>query len=243
MSLLASLSTDDTIKNETDSVGSNLLESGCYPVTIQTAYIGKSDGGAISLNCAFKTDTGKEFKQQFWMTSGTAKGGKNYYTDKNGDKAYLPGFLMANSLSLLTLGKEISALDTETKVIKAYNKDAKTEMPTQVEMVMELLGTQIIAGVVKQTVDKTAKADDGSYQPTGETRDENEIDKFFRAKDGMTTAEIREQYTEAKFIETWKTKWTGKTKMKSKGASANAGTPGMPKAASAAKKPAVSLFA
>jgi hypothetical protein len=241
MSLLAALSTDSSIQDETDSVGATVLDSGLYNATIKSAYIGKSDGGAISLVCGFTTDTGKDFKQTFWMTSGTAKGCKNYY-EKDGEKKYLPGFLMANSLALLTVGKEISALDTETKVVKAYNKDAKAEMPTKVEMLMDLLNQDIKVGLLKQTVDKTVKADDGTYVPTGETRDENEVDKFFRAKDGMTTAEIRAQADTATFMNTWSTKWTGKVKDRSKGAAAS-GTAGAPKAAStAAKKPTTSLF-
>lgn len=182
MSLLASLASDSSIQNETDSVGSSVLESGIYNSVVETAYINKSDGGAIGLVCNFKTDN-KSFRQTFWMTSGTAKGCKNYYEDKNGDKKYLPGFIQANALALLTTGKEISALDTETKVIKAWNKDTKSEIPTKVEMVMDIVNQPIIVGLLKQTVDKTAKADDGTYQPTGETRDENEVDKFFRASD------------------------------------------------------------
>jgi hypothetical protein len=167
---------------------------------------------------------------------------KNYY-EKNGEKKYLPGFIQANALALLATGKEISALDTETKVVKAYSKEIKAEAPTKVEMVMDLLDQPIIIGVIKQTVDKTAKSDDGSYVATGETRDENEVDKFFRAKDGKTTAEIRAEVEEATFINTWKAKWTGQTKNKVKGA-ASAGTAGAPKAANPAnKKPTTSLFA
>lgn len=242
MSLLAALSTDDSIQDETDSIGSSLLESGLYPVTIQTAYLGKSDGGALSLNCTFKTDTGRDFRQVFWMTSGTAKGAKNYYEDKNGEKKYLPGFIMANGLALLTIGKEISSLDTETKVVKAWNKEAKAEMPTKVEMYMDLVGQEIILGLLKQTVDKTVKSDSGTYIPSGETRDENEVDKLFRAKDKKTTTEIRGQVEEAEFYKQWDKKWTGQTKNKAKGA-ADAGKPGAPKAASTAnKKPTASLF-
>ena len=82
------------------------------------------------------------------------------------------------------------------------------------------------------------------YQPTGETRDENEIDKFFRASDRKTTAEIRAQVEEAKFADTWLEKWQGKVKDKSSKTAAT-GTPGAPRAAApaAAKKPATSLFA
>jgi hypothetical protein len=93
-------------------------------------------------------------------------------------------------------------------------------------------------------VDKTKKNDAGVYEATGETRDENEIDKLFRAKDRMTTAEIRAQADTAGFIDTWDAKFSGIVKMKAKGAG---GTAGAPKAAgaapAAAKKPTTSLFA
>lgn len=246
MSILANLTTDSSIANEKDSIGgSRALETGIYTFTVQHAYIGKSSGGAISLNLNLKTEDNKELKQQLWMTSGTAKGGKNFYTDKNGDKQYLPGFLMANSLCLLTVGKDISELDTEQKVIPLYNADAKAEVPTKVDMLMDLIGKEITAAVFKQTVDKTKKNEStGAYEPTGETREENEIDKFFRTSDKKTTAEIRAQAEEASFIHTWEKKYAGQTRDKSKGASSANGTAGAPKAASGTtSKPTTSLFA
>jgi hypothetical protein len=245
MSLLASLSTDASIADEKDSVGSTgALDSGLYKAKVALAYITKSTGGAMGLVLNLKTDANREIRQTLWMTSGTAKGGKNYYEDKNGDKQYLPGFLHANSLALLTVGKEIAALDTETKVVNVYSVEAKSEVPTKVEMLMDLIGQEVIVGLIKQTVDKTKKNDAGIYEATGETRDENEIDKLFRAKDRMTTAEIRAQAESASFIDTWDAKFTGTVKNKAKGA---AGTAGAPKAAgapaAAAKKPTTSLFA
>lgn len=246
MSLLQNLKSDETIAQERDSVGGNgPVESGLYKSVINLAYLTKSGGGAIGLVLAAKSDTGREIRQTLWMTSGTAKGGQNYYLDKDGAKQYLPGFNLANSLALLTVGKELSDLGTETKVVNAYSPEAKAEIPTKVEMIVDLLGKDIIIGVIKQTVDKTKKNDaTGVYENTGETRDENEIDKFFRARDRMTTAEIRAQATEAAFIDTWDAKWTGKTRDRSKGTGA-AGTAGAPKApgAAATRKPATSLFA
>ena len=245
MSSLKNLTSDASIQNEKDSLGGGgVLESGLYKATVVTAHIGKASSGALSLVLHLKTDSGRDLKQTLWMTSGTAKGGNNYYTDKNGDKQYLPGFLHANSLALLTTGKEISELDTETKVINLWSSEAKAEVPTKVEMVMDLIGKEILAGVIKQTVDKTAKNDAGVYVPTGETRDENDIDKLFRARDRMTTAEIRAQAETAVFADQWEAKWTGKTKNKATGAAAN-GTAGAPKAgaAAASKKPTTSLFA
>ena len=249
MSLLANLATDSSIADEKDSIGgSGPLDSGVYNCTVSMAHITKSAGGAMGLVLTLKTSDNKEVRQTLWMTSGTTKGSKNYYEDKNGEKHYLPGFIAANALSLLTVGKEISQLDTETKVINLYSAEAKAEVPTKVEVVMDLLGQEIIAGIIKQTVDKTKKNEaTGQYEATGETRDENEIDKFFRAKDRMTTAEIRAQAEEAVFINSWDQKWTGKVKDRAKGAAA--GLPGVPKlgsipsgASASAKKPTTSLF-
>ena len=90
------------------------------------------------------------------MASGTAKGCKNYY-EKDGQKNYLPGYLLAESLALLTVGKSISGCDTEEKVVNLYSYEAKAEVPTKVQMVMELLNKDVIAGIVKQTVDKNVK--------------------------------------------------------------------------------------
>jgi hypothetical protein len=109
---------------------------------------------------------------------------------------------------------------------------------------MDLMNQEVIVGLFKQVVDKTKKNETtGAYEPTGETREENEIDKFFHASDRMTTAEIKAAANEAVFANTWESKWTGKTREKSKGASANAGVSGAPKAASKpANKPTASLF-
>jgi len=241
MSLLKQLATDNTIHNETDSVGgANVLDSGIYNFTITMAYLNKATSGALGLVVSLKTDDKKEMRQTFWMTSGTAKGGKNYY-EKDGQKHYLPGFNQASSLCLLACGKDISDLDTEEKVIPVWNSVAKAEVPTKVDALTDLIGKEIIGGVLKQLVDKNVKNDAGVYVPSGDTREENEVDKFFRAKDSMTTAEIRAAATEATFVKTWAEKHTGNVKDKStKGVVA--GVAGAPKAAGSGGKPTTSLF-
>ena len=244
MSLLSGLTTSNDIAAEKDSVGGGfVLDSNVYNFTIKLAYLQKAASDALSLVVHLTTEDNKDVRQQFWMTSGKEKGCKNYYVDKKGDKQYLPGFNMANSLCLLTVGKEVSQMKTETKVVNLYNAEAKAEVPTNVEMLTELLGKQVLGGLIKQVVDKTAKDAAGNYQPTGETREENELDKLFRERDGKTTAEILAQAPEAVFIETWKKKWVGQVKDKS---TKTAGTAGAPKAAGAAAtgtaKPQNSLF-
>ena len=248
MSILAALATDDSIQTERDSVGASFgpVNSGLYNTEVALAYLKTAASGALAIEVEIKSDQGQVIRQTFWMTSGTAKGGKNYY-EKNGERHYLPGFVMANALALLTLGKEIGQLETETKVINLYNWEAKSEVPTKVDMFTDLLGTEIIAGVIRQTVDKNVKDAAGTYVPSGETRDENEIDKFFRMRDRMTTAEIRAQADKAVFVDTWAEKWTGKVRNKAKAASGTAGAPrpgtGLSSASqSGTKKPATSLF-
>ena len=244
MSLLSGLATSNDIAAEKDSIGGGIvLDSNLYNFTVKLAYLQKAASDALSLVVHLTTEDNKEVRQQFWMTSGKEKGCKNYYVDKKGDKQYLPGFNMANSLCLLTVGKEISQMNPETKVVNVYSKEASAEVPTNVEMLTELLGKQVLGGLIKQVVDKTAKDAAGNYQPTGETREENELDKLFRERDGKTTAEILAQAPEAVFIETWKKKWVGQVKDKS---TKTAGTAGAPKAAGAAAtgtaKPQNSLF-
>lgn len=245
---LAALKTDDTIQNEKDSIGggAGTVESGLYNSTVKMAYLGESTGGAMSLTLHLDTDGG-EFRHTTYITSGKAKGQKNYY-EKDGEKNYLPGFNVANSLCLLAAQKEISEMATEEKVVKIYDFTAKEEVPTTVPVLTELLGQPIIAGIIKQTVDKNknvaAEGEPKNYQPTGETRDENEIDKFFRASDGLTTAEIRAGATESSFRDTWGTKNTGVTRMRAKGAKASAGGPAQTSGAfaDAAAKPEKSIF-
>lgn len=242
--ILANLGTDPTIAGEKDSVGgSGPVDSGIYAATVDLAYMEKSKGGALGIVLRLKTDIGREIRQTLWVTSGDAKGNKNYY-EKNGERNYLPGFTVMNSLCLLTVGKELSevAAKAETKVVKIYNFDQKEEVPTEVPVLVELLGKDVIAAIIRQTVDKNTKNDDGAYVPSGETRDENEIDKFFRARDRMTTAEIMAKAENAVFIDTWATKWTGQVKDKT---TKQSGTAGAPKAAGpgVAKKPTASIFA
>jgi hypothetical protein len=248
MSSLKNFASDESIANETDRVGGGgggVLESGVYPVEIKLAYVTKSEGGATGVVFQGETEHGRTVRETLWISSGTAKGCKNYY-EKDGQKHYLPGFLIANSIALLAAGTELSDLDTETKVVGVYNSEAKAEVPTKVEMITGLIGKNVILGVLKVTEDKNVKDASGNYVPSGETRDTNTIDKVFRASDRKTTQEIRTGVETAAFIDTWLTANEGKVRNKAKGAAAG-GTAGAPKAAAGAAagsaKPKTSLFA
>jgi len=242
MSLLANIKSDASIQEDTDTVGSSgPLESALYSFNIAMAYLIVAGSGAIGLVLHLGTTGGREIKQTLWVQSGTAKGKKNYYEDKQtGAKKYLPGYSMANNLALLTVGKELSAIDDEEKVVSIYSFAEKKEMPTKVAMLTELIGQKIIGGTIRQIVNKQVKNDAGFYvdSPDGATRTENELDKFFRASDRLTVAEIKDGKTEGAFAAVWETKWTGNDRNRAKAVS-GAGAAGSP----AAAKPTASLFA
>ncbi len=215
MSLLSNLSVTDDIEVGTDTIGGGSngpLESGVYDATVKAVYFKNSKGGALAANVHLDIN-GREVRQQLWIQSGDAKGNRNFYTTKDGKKRYLPGFELFRSLTLMATNKEPSALDLEDGIMKLWDSEAGAEKPSEVPMARELTGAQVQVGMFKQTVDKNVQADDGSYVPSGETRDENEIDKFFDQATGRTLVEAMAGL-EAKFINDWTAKWDGVTRDK-----------------------------
>lgn len=256
MSLLKGLNKGVTAPTqERDSVGggSRIIDGGVYGATITMAYLQKSQlknyngvqsGGALGVHLTFMTDTGKEVRQSIYITSGVDKGEKPTYTDKKtGEEHYLPGYLLVNSLTCLTIGKELhEELDEELKAVPIYNFEAKADVPTKVPVLLELIGQKVKIGVAKNLFTKK-KLDGNVYVPTGEDGEQNEVIKFFRYEDDMTTGEILEGKTEAKFVNDFKAKYEGQLidKRDKPPAGAPAGTPA-PGAKPPAAKPASSLF-
>lgn len=220
------------IKGETNSLGGGrVMESGLYDMTIKMAYLDVSKSGANSLNLVLASANG-ESKHTLYFTN---KQGLPYW-ERDGEQNFLPGYNQSNAICLLTVGKELAEMDTEKKIVKIYDFDAKKELPQERDALIDLIGEEITVGIIKQTVDKNAlNKTTNKYEPTGDTREENEIDKIFRAGDGLTVVEIRAEETEAQFKKDWEAKWTGVTKNKAKGAAAGGATgstAGAPKAGS-----------
>jgi hypothetical protein len=232
MSLLKGLKTEAGISTkESDSLGGgSVVDSGIYKEKIVSAFLGKSKGGALSVT----VELANKVSTVFWITSGDAKGNLPYYLDKEGKKNYLPGFLQINALCEMVTGKSVNALDTEEKVIKKYDYESKAEVPTKVDMIMDLVGATVNAGVVRQTVNKKTKTDAG-YVATADTRDENEIIKFFN-EDGLSHTEMQAKVAtnEASVMNKWIEKFAGKTLDKTEKVAANAPKAGAPAAATQA---------
>lgn len=245
MSLLKSVQTKEGISTkESDSLGGgNVVDSGVYLQKITAAYLGQARSGAISVTI----ELANKVATTFYITSGKEKGNLPYYV-KDGVEHYLPGFLTMNSLAELVTGKGITALDTEEKTIKKYDYESKSELPTKVEMLVDLVGVDINAAILKQKVSKKVKTDKG-YEPTAETREVNEIVKFFN-EDGLSHTEKQAgvAVSEATAMAKWAEKFSGqvidKTEKPTAAAAATSGSAGVGATAStAAAAPVDDLFA
>jgi len=236
MSILAGLKSAQPVKEEVDNIGGGgfILDSGVHDIHIDLAFIGKSKGGAMSLTIHGKSATGVTLRNTLWITSGDAKGNKTTYTDKNTkQEVFLPGFAIANHICMLTAGKEIFDLDTETKTIKLYDFAQSKDVPTDVQVIPDIMNQGVKMGIIKQIVDKNVKDGAGNYVPSGETREENEIDKVFQLDSGKTVVELRAK-GDAEFIGTWEDKWEGEVRNRTKGgkgATPNTGVSGAPSGA------------
>lgn len=217
MSFFKDLSPVEGIEEAKDTLGSSysVLASNVYEAVIKVAYASESKGGAKAINFIFDID-GKEVSETIYVTSGKAKGQKTYY-EKDGKKYHLPGFLVAQSIALLSAGKDIHQLSDEDKIIELYDFESRGKKKTKVKMFTDLLGKKVKLGLLQRREFKNKKNDAGEYVPTTDVRDYNTVDKAFRVKDDMTVAEVRAKAEEAVFIKEWTTKWEGNIDDKTNG--------------------------
>jgi hypothetical protein len=242
MSMFGNL-TENGLEEAKDVIGGGgVKESGIYSGKIKLAYAGKSRGGAQFIAIHVDLD-GFEYRETMYITN---RNGENFYLNKqdNTKKMPLPGFTTVNDLCLITTGKPLAEQDTEEKVVKLYDFDAKAEVPQNVPVLTDMIGQDITFGLIKQIEDKNVQDASGNYVPSGETRETNTIDKFFDPDSRMTVAEAKAEAETAEFIEKWDAKNTGKTRNRAKGAAGNAGKSGAPgkPAAGGAPAPKKSLF-
>ena len=222
MSLLGGLKKDDSIERSADSVGFSALESDVYQGTIKQAYGTESDGGAKAI--ALELDlNGTTYKETIYFTSGNEKGQKPYYETKNGKKVFLPGYQTLDDLCAVTTEQYLASQETEEKKVKIYNKEAKKELPTDVEVLVDLIGKKVQLGVVKTIENKWSNG-----VMLSDTVQKNSIDKVFN-EDGFTLNELLAETEEPVFINTWLDKNKGVTKDNSKPVAGTSGSEGSPK--------------
>ncbi len=248
MGLFDKVTTSSTVKAEVDVVRGQKKEplvSDIYNMIIKYAYATKAKTGALGVTVVLATPEGREIKDVQYITSGDAKGNKTYYEKENAETKVkeqfsLPGFNAIDALCRLVLDKGVLECDNEKRTIKLYNFDTKSEVNTEVDMLIELVGKPICAAILNQVEDKTAKdAKSGEYKPTGKTYSTNVIDKYLDPIDRATSQE-KAGKVEPTFAKSWLEKWKGQISNQST-ASKTAGQPGAPAATGGVAKK-ITLF-
>ena len=247
MSIFGNL-TNEGLEETTDRLGGfQIRATDIYPATIKAAYAGQSAGGARNVTIVAELPDG-EYSETIYVTN---KKGENWFLNQNdkSKKVPLPGFTTIDDICLVTTGKSLAEQDSEEKVVKIYDFDERKELPKAVPMLVDLIGQTLFLGIVQQTVDKNQKNEStGEYEPTGETRDENVIEKVFHDPTKMTVVEARQGATEPVFFEKWLSKNKGTVRNKAKGADgkggARSGRPGgsAPQSGAGGQKKTSSLF-
>ncbi len=171
--------------------GSGTLDTDIYLAIIKTAFIGKAlHSDARNVTLLLDID-GKEYRTQIWVSN--RNGDVTYEDKKTKEPKNLPGFNQINSLCLLIAGQEMGAMDVEELTVKLYDFEVKKELPQAVDCFTALHGEEVMVAMQRQTVDKTKKNEaTGVYESTGETRDQNEVVKFFAIKPMATISEVAE---------------------------------------------------
>jgi len=209
---MGKFSMHDDIKLKETSLGggSYLWDSGVYKTIIDMAYFDQSKGGAHSLNVTLLGEDGKKLKQTIWFTN---RKEEVHFVNQKGEKDYLPGYTLANNLSLIITGEDVNeAFDkSEKKMVNVYDFNEKKEKPTEKSVATSLLGKPVKVAILKQTVNKRVNDGSGNYVDSAETRDENQIKEFYFSDSDLTVVEKAKDAKEALMMPKWAERNTGKT--------------------------------
>lgn len=228
----------------TDRVGGGFakLDTDIYVGILKVAYAGKSDKGANFLQIIVEQvrnlNTGatvSDYRETAYFTN---KEGSPTY-EKNGKEFFLPGYTVASDLLFMTTGTDLTDAVFEEKVVNVYNFDEKKELPKSVMVAIEAVGQPVMFAIKKTIEPKQTKGADGKYVNTGETREENSIEKVFHPEFKLTMLEI-EAIMKAErdptpedvvFLPAWVEANQGKVFDNSKKGQAAGGKPGTPPSA------------
>lgn len=231
MSMFKGMNTEGMEETKDTLGGFRALDSDAYEGVVKLAYAGRSSGGASFIGLHLMID-GKEYRENLYYTN---KQGENFYLDKNtGKKRPMPAFTNVDELCLLTTGQPLENQETEERIVKLYDPTSKTETNQSVPVLIDVMDKPIIAGILKEIVDKTQKQPDGTYAATGETREENRVNKFFHAETQGTVNEYKHDQKLGEFYENWVAQNKGSVSDRSTKAGAAGARPGAPGASAGA---------
>lgn len=186
MSMFSGIETSNETQEAVDSVGgyAKIDKTGFYEMEIEKAYGGTSSGGAFSVTIHFKgkNKDGRDvnFTQTEYISSGTAKGCKNYYIDKDGNKQYLPGYNKIKNLDAL-LGFVRDYPQTTAGNVMLWDRDVRAEVPQTKEIITEWIGKKVGCLIKVGMKDK--------YNDEFNSVDFVEVEHFLDAMTGQTRNE------------------------------------------------------
>lgn len=198
--MFGNLTTDGLQESQDRLGGISVFNTDIYIGTVKALYAGKSSGGATSVTLIADLN-GKEYTETLYVTN---KDGQNWFANKqdNTKKVPLPGFTVVDDICLIATGEPLAAQETEEKVVKVWDSEAKKEMPKSVPMIIAALGKPIALGIQKTLANKQTKVGT-EYVANAETREENHIDKVYHPEMKLTVAEARAGQDVAQFWDAW----------------------------------------
>lgn len=204
MGILSSL-TSKGLDEQKDIVagGKKIFDSGVYDATIKVAYMITSKSGALGVTFEFDIN-GSSYSETVYITN---REKKNYYITKSNTKAGLPGFNLVNNICFLTLDKELSVLEPEKKVLNIFDFETKTNKPTEVPVLMELLGKKLKLAISNTKTNKRVKDGSGNYVASDTIINVNKIEHVFNTN-GYTKLEL-DKKVDPTFLEDWLDKYKG----------------------------------
>lgn len=200
MSLFENLKTDDLEETQDRLGGFQPLKTDIYSGVIKMAYAGQSQGGARNVTVIVDAD-GREYRETAYITN---KKGENWFLNKDDrtKKVPLPGFTMIDDICVASSGSPLAEQETEDKMVKVYDPEAKKELPKSVPVLTGLIGKPISLGIVEILENKQVK-EGNDYVPTAETKVSNVIDKVWHTESKMTVAEARAGADNGAFWNSW----------------------------------------
>lgn len=205
--------------------GGGVLETNVYDCTVKLAYVGKSQSSDAQNITVILDHEGREIRETIYITN---RNGENTYQDKKDEtkRHFLPGFVLIDDLCLFTTENELAEQNIEEKTVEIYDFDARKEVPTNVPVLVDLIGKPVSAAVFHDITNKQKKVGN-DYVDTNEKREFNSIEKFLHPETKKTISEYKNGVEEATYYPKWVEKYAGKPRDRFKDvAEGRSGAPG-----------------
>ena len=198
--MFKNLSTEGLEEAEDRLGGYSTLETDVYTGELKALYAGHAESGAMNFTVIVDFN-GREYRETIYVTN---KKGENFWVnEKAGNKRMpLPGFTIINDICLVATGASLAEQESEEKMFKVYDTEAKREIPKAVPMITAALGKTITLAIQKVVENKSQKDASGNYVDTADTRESNNIEKVFDTETKLTVVEAQNE-AEATFHDAW----------------------------------------